>query len=338
MKVTGIRDASVRVRVSQALAAALLPIAILMGAAGHAEAAYPERAIRLVVPFPPGGSADALARIIGQKLAVALAQPVVVENRAGANGVIGMDAVAKSAPDGYTLLMTDRGALGINPSLYKKLPYDSTKDFAFVGVAAWAPYVLVGNAKLAANDLPQLVSLAKSRSCKLNYASFGPGSMSQMGTEALDKHFGICLTHVPYKGGGPAITAAMAGEVDVALATIGPALPYVKDGRIKALVVGSDKRSPLLPDTPTVVEAGAPMDVIPRTYFGFALPARTPPAVVARLTQEIQQVTGSREVTAWLIQNGLEGAKVDPAEMARLVASDIRFFSKLAAEIGLQAE
>lgn len=313
-----------------------------MAAAGplmaQAPSDFPSRPLRIIVPFPPGGSADATARVIGQKLAEQLKQPVVIENRPGANGLIGMDAVAKAAPDGYTLLMSDRGAFGVNPALFKKLPYDPLHDYAYVGLAAWAPYVLIANKNVAANNLPELVKLAQRSSCKLNYASFGIGSMPQLGIESLDKHYKICMTHVPYKGGGPAIAATMAGEVDVTLATIGPALPYVKDGRVKAIVVGSDKRSPLLPDTRTVTEDGGTADLIPRTWFGFALPAHTPQPIVQRLAKDVSAVVGSREVTAYLLSNGLEPAGTGPEEMARVVKKDIASFSQLIKQIGIQPE
>lgn len=299
---------------------------------------YPDRPVKLVVPFPPGGGADSTARMIGKRLADVLGQPVVVENRPGANGVVGTDAVAKAAPDGYTILMTDRGALGINPSLYSKLPYDPKKDFAYVGIAVWSPYVLVANPKAPVKDFAELVAYAKKQPCKLNYASFGVGSMAQMGMESLNAAFGMCTTHVPYKGGGPALQATMAHETDVTIATIGPALGAIREGRLKALAVGAAQRSPLLPDTPSIVEAGGTPDVIPKTYFGYAVPAGTPPAIVAKLSSAIRDIVNSGEVKDWLVAGGFEPADDSSEGMQRTVNGDIAQFAALATKVGIKPE
>lgn len=220
---------------------------LALGAAGTAHGqgqgqAYPARAIRVIVPFPAGAGADSNARLVSQQLAEKLGQPVVVDNRPGANGLIGTEAVAKAAPDGYTLLFVDRGALGINPSLYKKLPYDPLKDFSYVGIAVWGPYVLVAGSKQSAKTIQELVAAARKQPGHLTYASFGNGSMTQLGTESLCSRLGMQLTHVPYKGGAPALTAAMAGEVDMALVTIGPALGAIREGRVRPLLVGGSHR------------------------------------------------------------------------------------------------
>lgn len=299
---------------------------------------YPDKPIRLIVPFPPGGSIDVVARLLGKKLSDALGQTVVVDNRAGANGSIGSDMVAKAPADGYTLLLADRGAFGINPSLYKKLPYDPLKDFDYVGIAVWAPYVLVAHAAVPVKDVPELVALARKDRCKLNYASFGIGSMAQMGMEAFNAQYGVCMTHVPYKGGGPAVAAALSGEVDVTIATIGPALPHIRQGKLTALAVGSATRSALLPQTPAITEVGGSADTMPRTYFGFALPAGSPPAVRKRLSDALQRIVAMPEVKDQLAQSGLETAEVSSEQMARTVQTDVPFFARLAAQIGIKPE
>ncbi len=319
-----------------------LCVATLLSAAsasaGAADTGYPSRTIRVIVPFPAGAGADSNARLITQKLAIALKQTIVVENRPGANGIIGTEAVAKAAPDGYTLLFVDRGALGINPSLYKKLPYDPTKDFAYVGIAVWGPYVLVASNRVQAKTFGEFVEQAKKNPGKFNYASFGKGSMTQMGTESLAATTGMELTHVPYKGGAPALTAAMSGEVDVAAVTIGPALGAIKDGRVRPLLVGGTKRSPLLPNVPAVSEVGGDENTIPNTYFGFALPQGTPAAIQVRLSEEIRKVIALPEITQRMVDNGFEPATGTPEEMRAVVNRDVVEFGKLAKKLGIEPE
>lgn len=311
--------------------------ALLVGQPAWAQS-YPDKPIRLIVPFPPGGGIDAVARLIGKKLSEALGQPILVDNRAGANGSIGALAVAKAAPDGYTLLLADRGVFGVNPSLYKKLPYNPLTDFSYVGVAVRAPYVLVAGSALPVKDLPQLVGHAKANACKLHYGSFGIGSMAQMGMESLNSHYGVCTTHVPYKGGGPAVMAAVSGEVQLTMSTLAAVLPHIKDGRLKALVVGSSNRSPLLPQTASITEVGGDLQTMPETYFGFALPAQTPAPVVARLSTEIRRIVGSAEMQEQLLKGGFEAGEVSPEKMAGGVREDIDRFARLAKSIGIQPE
>ncbi len=318
------------------LAGTALMLAVSAGA--QAQTDYPNRTLRVVVPFPAGAGADSNARLISQKLAESLKQTVVVENRPGANGILGTDAVAKASPDGYTLLFVDRGALGINPSLYKQLPYDPLKDLAYVGIAVWGPYVVVAKKDLDAKTFADFTALAKQQPKKLNYASFGNGSMTQMGTESLSAFQGIELTHIPYKGGAPALGAAMSGEVDIAMVTIGSALGAIKDGRVKPLLVGGTQRSALLPDVPSVSEIGGNADTIPNTYFGFAVPAATPPAIIKQLSTAIQQVIAQPDVRQRMIANGFEPANGSPEEMAEVVSRDIRSFGELARKLGIQPE
>src|SRR3954468_8711798 len=254
-----------------------------------AQDAYPSRPIRLIVSFTPGGGADLTARTVGQGMAAVLRQPLVIEHRPGANGLVGAAAVAKSAPDGYTLLLTDRGALGVNPSLYKSLPYDPLQDFEYVGIVTSAPYVLVADPKLGAKSLGELVSLVKAKPGAVNYASFGVASMAQLNIEALKARLGIDLTHVPYKGAGPAVQAVVAGEAGVTIASPAAVLGFVRDGRLRALAIGASSRSALLPDVPTLEEAGADNDTLVPTYFAFALPGGTPPPIAVRLHEAMKQ-------------------------------------------------
>ena len=299
---------------------------------------FPTAPIRLVIPFPPGGGADAVGRMLAQKLAARLGQPVVVDNRAGANGSIGTSIVAKAPADGYTLLFTDRGALGINPSLYKSLAYDPLKDFAYVGIAARSEYMLVQRASLPTRSVSALVTAAKGTSCKLNYASFGTGSMPQLGMESFNAHYGTCITHVPYKGGGPALSATIAGEVDMTLVALSPALPHIKSGRLIPIAIGGAQRSSLLPQVPSITEAAGPATLFPSTWFGFAYPQKTPAAIVKRLSEDIQQVLALPDVRERLQSEGFEIGSVDPVQMDREVDADVRNFARELDRIGIRPE
>jgi tripartite-type tricarboxylate transporter receptor subunit TctC len=267
-----------------------------------------------------------------------LRQPVVVENRPGANGVLGVGAVASAAADGYTLLLTDRGALGINPSLYRKLPYDPTRDFDYVGIVTVASYVLVSDPRLPAKTLRELVSLAKAQPGRLNYGSFGIASMAHLNIEALKANLGIDLTHVPYKGAGPAVQGVVAGEAAITIASPAGVLGFVRDGRLRALAIGAKQRSALLPDVPTLAEAGADEDVLASTYFAFALPARTPPAVVEIHQREMKRALAAPEVAERLARAGLEPAGTSGAELLELVKHDIPRFRRIIQDIGIQPE
>ena len=316
---------------------AALGMAVLFGAA-LAQESFPSRPMRLVVSFPPGGGADLTGRAVGQKMGELLGQPVVVENKPGANGLVGCDAVAKSAPDGYTLLETDRGALGINPSLYRKLPYDPLADFEYVGVVTTAPYVLVIDPRLPAKTLAELRDLSKAKPGSLNYGSYGVASMAQLNIEALKAKMGIDLTHVPYKGAGPAIQAVVAGEAAATIASPAGVLGFIRDGRLRALAIGAPVRSALLPDVPTLAEAGADDDTLVPTYFAFALPAKTPAAIVARLHGAMRRAVRAKEVSERLVTAGLEPAGGTGEELLALVRRDIPRFRRIIQNTGIQPE
>jgi tripartite-type tricarboxylate transporter receptor subunit TctC len=318
----------------------LFSLLLLVGYAGIALAqdAYPSRPIRLIVSFTPGGGADLTARTVGQRMGEALRQPVVVENRPGANGLVGAAAVAKSAPDGYTMLLTDRGALGVNPSLYKSLPYDPLRDFAYVGIVTSAPYVLVIDARLSARSLGELARLAREKPGGINYASFGVASMAQLNIEALKARLGIDLTHVPYKGAGPAVQGVVAGEAGLTIASPAAVLGFVREGRLRALAIGAQGRSPLLPEVPTLAEAGGDDDTLVPTYFAFALPAGTLQPIVERLHQAMKGALESPEIAQRLAAAGLEPTGGTGQALLELVRRDIPRFRKIIQDIGIQPE
>jgi len=303
-----------------------------------AQDAFPSRPIRLIVSFTPGGGADLTARAVGQKMGELLHQPLVVENKPGANGLLGAAAVASAAPDGYTMLLTDRGALGVNPSLYRKMPYDPARDFEYVGIVTVASYVLVSDPRLPARTLAEFVGLAKAAPGRINYASFGIASMAQLNLEALKVRLGIHLTHVPYRGAGPAVQGVVAGDAGITVASPAAVLGFVRDGRLRALAIGAKRRSPLLPDVPTLAEAGGGEDTLASTYFAFALPAGTPRPVVERLHQEMKRALAMPDLVERLNAAGLEPTAGTGEELAELVRQDIPRFRKLVQDIGIQPE
>jgi tripartite-type tricarboxylate transporter receptor subunit TctC len=320
------------------LLAATTACALMSAAPLQAQEAYPNRPLRIIVAFPPGGGADLTARLVAQKMSESMRQPVVVENKPGANGMLGAEAVMKAAPDGTTMLLIDRGALGINPSLYARLPYDPRKDFSYVGIATEAPYVMVTHPTLGAKSVGELVAATKAKPGSVRYGSFGVGSLPQLNLEALNQRTGIDLQHVPYKGAAAAVQAVVAGEVEVALASAPSILGFVRDGRLRALAVGADRRMALLPEVPTLAEAGITGEVLHPTWFAFATPAGTPPAIVTRLNAEMKRALAAPDVTEKLLANGLVPVGGSPDAMARTVATDIARFAALAQSIGLKAE
>jgi tripartite-type tricarboxylate transporter receptor subunit TctC len=311
--------------------------AVLVAAAALAQD-YPTKPIKLVVPFSPGGASDLTARTLAQKMSENMGQTIVVDNKPGANGVLGIDAVAKSPPDGYTILLTDRGSLTVNPYLYKKLPYDVTKDFSFIGIATDGPYVLVANPKLGVNSVKELVALSKSKPGTVNYSSFGIGSMAQLNLEAFNQKMGTDMLHVPYKGASPAAQAAVAGEVGVTIAAVPAVQGFIKDGRLRALAVGADKRFAVLPDVPTMKEAGASNDILIPTYFALLAPAKTPPAIVQKLNAEMKKALADPSVAERLAGAGLVPHGSTPEQMAASVKEDLPRFGALVKTIGIQPE
>jgi tripartite-type tricarboxylate transporter receptor subunit TctC len=320
------------------LVAAFVAALVAVPLAQSQAPAFPTRQIRLIVPFSPGGASDLTARTLAQKMGEALGQAIVVDNKPGANGVLGLELAAKAPPDGYTLVLTDRGSLTVNPSLYKNLAYDPVKDFSYIGIATDGPYVLVANPQLNVSTVKELVALSKAKPGTISYASYGIGSMSQLDLEAFNHKMGTDMLHVPYKGAAPAAQAAVAGEVGVTIATVPAVQGFIKDGRLRALAVGSDKRFAVLPDVPTMKEAGAGDDILVPTYFALLAPANTPAPIVARLNAELKKALADPVVSARLSDAGLVMVGSTPEAMAASVRRDLPHFAELVKMIGIKPE
>jgi tripartite-type tricarboxylate transporter receptor subunit TctC len=298
--------------------------------------AYPSKPVRLIVGFAPGGGTDVAARAIVNELADGLKQRVVIDNRPGANGVVGTELAAKSPPDGYTLLMVNSGHTA-NPGLYPKLPYDSIRDFAAVSLIATLPNLLVIHPSLPVKDFPQFVRFAKNRPGQINYGSGGQGASSHLGMELLKRATGIDLVHVVYKSGGQSATALLAGEVMVSFNTIPSALPYVKSGRLRALGVSSPTRSASVPDVPTIAEMGYP-GFAASGMAGVLAPAGTPAEVLSRVHAEIVKLLKSKAVVDRFTTLGLDAVGSTPAEFAQFIKMDIERWTKLIRELKVTLE
>lgn len=311
--------------------------AMAIGSPATASAAsYPERPIRLVVQFPPGGAADVLARILAPKLSQAMGQTWVVENRGGAGGNIGSDQVAKAAPDGYTVLLGLGQTLTANRSLYK-MPFDVTKDLQPVTMVATHEHLLVVHPSASVATLAELVAFAKKNPGKLNYASSGVGGSLHLTTELLKHRAGIDITHVAYKGGGPAVTAALGGEPKVFVGTVASTLPYVKAGSLRALATTGLKRGRETPDIPTVAESGYPgFEAI--GWYAIFVPRGTPDAIVERLRTEVTKVVAARDVHEALARQGLDVQTSSADEVSRRIEAETDLWSKLIKDAGIRAE
>jgi tripartite-type tricarboxylate transporter receptor subunit TctC len=312
-------------------------VVTVTAAVAQTAATYPERTIRLVVPYAPGGSSDFTGRLIAQKMSEGLKQPIIVDNRPGANGTIGADAVAKAAPDGYTLLLAPR-EMGINPSIYAKLPYETLKNFAWIGMATEGHFVLVVNPTVPAKTLAEFIALAKSKPGSLAYGSIGQGSVSHLNMEALKQQQAIDLLHVPYKGAGPALTATVSGEVAATIAAVPGAIGFIRDGRLRALAVGSQVRLPQLPDVPTSGEAGGGAETFLPTFFGLAAPAGTPAPIIAKLNAELNRVVQLPEIVEKLNASGMMAVRTTPEAFGQVIAKDVERFGALVKSIGIQPE
>jgi tripartite-type tricarboxylate transporter receptor subunit TctC len=299
-------------------------------------AAYPNKPIRLIVPFPPGGATDIIGRTLAQKLVTQLGQTVIVENRPGAGGTLGSGELLKAAPDGYTLLLGTTSTHSIAPLLYKNLGYTAEKDFTPISEVATATNVLVVSPNLPVADVRQLVALAKAQPDKLNYASSGNGTIVHLQSELFKLTSNTKITHVPYKGTALAMPDVMSGSVQMIFDSIVSALPHVKGGKVRALAVTSAKRSSLLPDVPTVIESGLPGYEV-NTYFGLYAPANTPPDIVARLQSEVAKAMQSADVKDRFASQGAEVVGGTPAALAALMKSEAEKWKRVieAAEVRL---
>ena len=321
-------------RAALSLAATL---AILAPHAARAADAYPAKPVRFVVAFPPGGGTDIIARAIAQKLAERIAQQVVVDNRPGAGGNIGTDIVAKSAPDGYTMLMGSAGPLAINASLFGKMPFDPIKDLAPVTLAASTPNVLVVHPSLRAATVKELIALAKARPGEINFASSGHGTPAHLAGELFNSMAGVKMVHVPYKGAAPALADLLGGQVQLMFSTMPPALPHVKDGKLRALAVTSAKRSPAAPDIPTLDEIALP-GFEANTWHGVVVPAGTPATIVARLNREIVAILHLPDVVERFSSQGAEALGSTPEEFAAYIRSETLKWAKVVRDSGAKAE
>lgn len=303
----------------------------LAAPAAHAaeQSTYPNKPIRLIVAFPPGGSTDIIGRLVGQQLSQRLGQQVIIDNRGGAGGTIGTEIAAKSTPDGYTLTMGTTSTHVIAPAAYANLKYDPIKDFAPITLVASTPYLLVVNPGVKANNLKEFIALAKSQPGKLNFASAGTGSTTQLAMEMLKIAAGIDMVHVPYAGNAPAGTAVLGGQVQALFGSMPAVLPHAQSGKVRPIAVGTAKRSPALPNVPTVAESGYP-GFEASLWLGFFAPRGTPAAIVNRLHGELVKIALSPEMKGQFERNGAEAMhNASSIELERLVKSEIAKYSKV---------
>ena len=298
-------------------------------------AAYPSKSVRMIVPFAPGGGTDIIARLVAQELTQAWGQPVVVDNRGGSGGVVGTELAARSAPDGYTMVLVSLG-FSYAPALYSKLPYDSERDFLPVSQVATQPFVYVVIPSLGVSTMKELVALARAKPGAIRFGSGGSGGASHLGTELLRVMTGIELTHVPYKGTGPALTAMLGGEIQMQLIGISSVVPYMKSGRMRALAVSGARRSAAAPDVPTVAESfpGYAFDV----WYGMLCPAGTPRAILDKVAADLNRALGSPALAQRFAAVGLEPGGNTPDEFAKMIRGEIAKWRKVVASAGIRVE
>ena len=311
-----------------ATAAALLPLPAL------AQGAYPDKPVRFVVPYPPGGGTDVIARIVQGKLQAQLGQTVVIENRGGGGGSLGTDVVAKAPADGYTVLFT-LSSHTINPAIFPKLPFDTERDFESVGIVASLPQILVVLPSFEANNVQELIALAKKK--PLQFASVGNGSPSHLAGELFNLRTGLKITHIPYRGGGPAVTDVLGGQVPMLWVSIPAAAQFVKTGKLKALAVSTVKRSAAFPDVPTMQEGGV-ADFEVDSWYAMFVPAKTPKAVIERLNKALNATVADAEVKEKLLAQGSEAVGGNPELLTRTVKTELGKWAKLAKDANIKAE
>jgi len=315
---------------------ALICMSFVAGAGSVAAQNYPARAIRVIVPFAPGGATDAVLRMLAPRLSENLGQQVIVDNRPGGASTIGMDIVAKSAPDGYTLGVANL-SFSINPNLFRKLPYDTNKDFAPVSLITIVPLVLSVHPSVPVRSVKELIAFAKARPGSLNYSSSGNASATQMATELFRYMSGINIVHVPYTGGGPALIAVISGQVSIYAGSIPALLPHFKSGRLVGLGITSAKRDPAIPDIPTIAEAALP-GYESREWQGIVVPAATPAAIVSRLHQELVKTLAAPELKERFASVGAYAVGSTPEEFAAHIQKEIATMGKVIKEAGIRIE
>lgn len=319
-----------------AIVLALLPMSLLCAALPAAAQSFPDRPIKLIVPFGAGSAVDTIARAIAAQVAEQTGQGVLVDNRTGANGIIAAEAVAKSPADGYTLFMPNDGIMAANPALYAKLPYDPIKDFAPVTLTSTVPLVLVGNPAFTAKTVPELIALAKAKPGSINYASTGSGSAQHLAMEFFIEAAGVKMTHVPYKAMGPALTDVIAGTVPLMFSGMSNVIAFVKDGKLRVYGVSTPKRSMAMPDAPTIAEAGLPGYGY-AAWNGIVAPAATPPEVVRKLHSEFAKAIANPALRAKLASLGFDLVGAGPEEFGNLIKTDVARLGKLVRAAGIQA-
>ena len=311
--------------------------ATLLWATGAALAQpYPDKPVRFVVPYPPGGGTDVIARIVQERFQAALGQPIVIENRGGAAGSLGTDVVAKAAPDGYTVLFT-LSSHTINPAIYPKLPYNTVRDFEPVGTVASLPQILVANNALPVNTVAELIALAKAKPGSLSFASVGNGSPGHLAGELFKLRTGTQMTHVPYRGGGPAVTDVMGGQVPLLWVSIPAAAQFVKTGKLKALAVSTVKRSAAFPNVPTMQEAGV-ADFEVDSWYAMFVPAKTPKPVIDKLNHALNAIVQEADIREKLLAQGSDGVGGTPEALAKVVNAELPRWAKLAKDANINAE
>ncbi len=315
--------------------AAMLACAALATPA-FAQPAYPSKPVRIISIFAPGGGNDVICRLVAQQLTERLKQQVIVENRVGANGIVGTEAVARAAPDGYTFTLIPSGHT-VNASMYKKLPFDSLKDFTPITLAGSGPLVLAVHPSLPVKNVKDLIALAKSRPGQLTYVSSGIGASGHLAGALFDTMTGTKMEHIPYKGMSLAVSDLMGGQVSMTFGTSLSVIPHVRTGRLRALAVTGAQRSPALPGLPTIAESGVP-GYEAGLWYGFVGPARMPPEIVQRLNAEIVAILAQPDTREKLASQGLDARSSTPEEFARIIASDIVRWAGVVQKLGLQAE
>ncbi|RYF40263.1 MAG: tripartite tricarboxylate transporter substrate binding protein [Comamonadaceae bacterium] len=318
-------------------AASLALLGLVAAAPAMAQPAYPQQAVKWIVPFPAGGGTDVVARLLAQSMADAVGQPIVIDNKPGAGTMIGGDAIAKARPDGYTVGTVDVSTVALAPSLYSKVPYRSDSDFSYIGGTTRFPFVLVVRPNLPVNTLGELLALARQKPGELKYASPGAGGPNHLGMELLQRKVNIKLIHVPYRGDAPALQDLMGGQIDMYLVNTAASLPYIRSGKLRPIALSMARRSSALPDVPTFAEAGVP-GFEAYAWQGLAAPASTPPQVVSRLNAELNKALASPAIAARLSEMGVEPLPTSPAEFARLVAEQSAQWSTVIREAGVRLE
>jgi len=315
---------------------ALLALGVLCAGTALAQTMYPDKPLRFVVPYPPGGGTDVIARIVQERFGAALGQAIIIDNKGGAGGSVGSELVARAAPDGYTVLFT-LSSHTINPAIYPKLSFDTIKDFEAIGTVASLPQILVANPQVPANTVAELVALAKAKPELLAYASVGNGSPGHLAGELFKLRTGTQMTHIPYRGGGPAVVDVISGQVPLLWVSIPAAAQFVKAGKLRALAVSTLKRSAAFPDVPTVQESGVP-DFEVDSWYAMFVPARTPQPVIERLNRALNSVLSDATIREKLLAQGAEGVGGTPQALARIVAAELPKWAKLAKDANIKAD